>query len=393
MRIDLSRTSPLPAVETKEAAPVTNRRLPQTQVSLQWGDHLLPALELGLELEATVTDELAGGRILLQVGETLIEADSPGGLSAGQSLRLRVEQLQPQIVLQITQAEASLKTEATRLLRQHLPVHSDEGQLLENLQKLLTAHFSKEPAGFEIKSPLAKLHEAIAHLVAQETPVQPETVESLLQDGGIFYEAKLAQAATQHDPEGLRAIADQDLKGLLLSALSESLNTAPAERLTPAITAQLNNLETQQAANLLAQVTDGALHLQVPFFNGSSFSTAALAIEPDGKGNSGTSQNRSSGYGLLFLLDLENFGRTRIDAHVDAEQQSLRVMFYVDRDSSVASIKAELPQFRQLLQGLGYQDVSLAARPLKDIPSDKRVKFDTLAIGAPASIHLLDMKA
>lgn len=369
-----------------------NRRLPQTQVSPQWGDHLLPALELGLELDATVTDELAGGRILLQVGDSLIEADSPGGLSAGQSLKLRVEQLQPQIVLQITQAEPSFKAEATRLLRQHLPVHADEGQLLENLQKLLTAHFNKEPAGSEIKSPLAKLHEAIAHLVAQETPVQPQAVQSLLQDGGIFYEAKLAQA-TQHDPEGLRAIADQDLKGLLLSALSESLNTAPAERLTPAITAQLNNLETQQAANLLAQVTDGALHLQVPFFNGSSFSTAALAIEPDGKGNSGIGQNRGSGYGLLFLLDLENFGRTRIDAHVDAEKQSLRVMFYVDRDSSVASIKAELPQFRQLLQGLGYQEVLLAARPLKDIPPDKREKFDALAVGAPASVHLLDLKA
>lgn len=392
MRIDLSKTSPLPAVETKEPAPVTNRRLPQTQVSLQWGDNLLPSLELGLELEATVTDELAGGRILLQVGNSLIEADSPGGLSAGQALKLRVEQLQPQIVLQITQAEPSLKAEATQLLRQHLPVHADEGQLLENLQKLLAAHFSKEPGGSEIKSPLAKLHEAITHLVAQETPVQPETVESLLQDGGIFYEAKLAQA-TQQDPESLRVIADQDLKGLLLSALSESLNTAPVERLTPAITAQLNNLETQQAANLLAQVTDGALHLQVPFFNGASFSTAALAIEPDGKGNSATSQNRGSGYGLLFLLDLENFGRTRIDAHVDAEQQSLRVMFYVDRDSSVASIKEELPQFRHLLQGLGYQEVLLAARPLKDIPPDKRQKFDALAVGAPASIHLLDMKA
>lgn len=390
MRIDLSRTSALPAVETKEAAPVTNRRLPQTQVSLKWGDNLLPALELGLELEATVTDELANGKLLLQVGSSLIEADGPGGLSAGQSLKLRVEQLQPQIVLQITQAEPSLKAEATRLLRQHLPVHADEGQLLDNLQRLLTLHLSKEPNGAEAKSPLAKLHEAITHLVAHESAVQPETVQSLLQDGGIFYEAKLAQA-TQHDPEGLRAIADQDLKGLLLAALSEAIITAPAERLTPAITAQLNNLETQQAANLLAQVTDGSVHLQIPFFNGASFSTAAVAIERDGKGNAGTSRNQSGGYGLLFLLDLENFGRTRIDAHV--HEQSLRVMFYVDRDSSVVSIKEELPQFRQLLQGLGYQDVLLAARPLRDIPEDKRQKFDALAVGAPPSIHLLDMKA
>lgn len=388
----MPRTALLQAVETKETAPVTNRRLPQTQVSLQWGDNLFPALELGLELEATVTDELAGGRLLLQVGNSLIEADSPGGLSAGQSLKLRVEQLQPQIVLQITQAEPSLKAEATQLLRQHLPVHADEGQLLENLQQLLTAHLSKEPVETEVKSPLAKLHEAITHLIGEGTPAKPETVQTLLRDGGIFYEAKLARAA-QNDPESLRAIADQDLKGLLLSALSESFSTAPTERLGPAISAELNNLETQQAANLLAQVTDGAVHLQIPFFNGANFSTAALAIERDGKGNPGTNQGRGSGYGLLFLLDLENFGRTRIDAHVDADQKNLRVMFYVDRDNSVASIKEELPQFRELLQGLGYREVLLAVRPLKDIPENKRQKFDALAVGAPASIHLLDMKA
>ena len=71
----------------------------------------------------------------------------------------------------------------------------------------------------------------------------------------------------------------------------------------------------------------------------------------------------------------------------------MRVIFYVDRDSSVALAKEGLAEFREILLGLGYQEVLLAARPLKEIPEEKRQKFDALAVGAPASIHLLDMKA
>jgi hypothetical protein len=74
-------------------------------------------------------------------------------------------------------------------------------------------------------------------------------------------------------------------------------------------------------------------------------------------------------------------------------EQSLRVIFYVDRDSSVALTKACLPEFREVLLGLGYRETLLAARPLNEIPEEKRQKFDALAVGAPASIHLVDMKA
>jgi hypothetical protein len=42
---------------------------------------------------------------------------------------------------------------------------------------------------------------------------------------------------------------------------------------------------------------------------------------------------------------------------------------------------------------LGYREVLLAARPLREIPRDKAEKFDALAIGAPSKINLLDLKA
>ena len=39
-----------------------------------------------------------------------------------------------------------------------------------------------------------------------------------------------------------------------------------------------------------------------------------------------------------------------------------------------------------------YRDVFLAAKPLRDIPEEKRQKFDAIAIGGPTSVHLLDYK-
>ena len=366
-------------------SPVTQHRFP-TARSSDWGDSLLPPLELGQEIDAVVLQLLPGDRLLLGLEGTQVEAESPGGLSVGQRLLLRVDQLQPQLVLHITELEPTIEAEAARLLRVHLPAHADAGELLEQLASLL---------GSEAKNPtdstaLLKLRESVTALLSEGSPPNAERLKSLLQEGGIYYEAKLFHAA-KLEPELLRKIADSDLKGLLLSALKEASAGASAAHFKNALTAQLNNLETQQAVNLLAQLDGGAFQFQIPFFTGAGFSTAALSVERDGKGTADSRGNRTDGYNLLFLLDLENFGRTRIDAHVT--EKEVRVIFYVDREISVALLKQELPSFRQVLVEMGYREVLLSAKPLKEIAEERRQKFDAIAIGAPSAIHLLDVKA
>jgi len=383
MRLEQLRSSPV-ALETQETARVTNQRAAHTNASLQWSLNGVPGLELGLELEATVVDLLAGGRLLLQVGDSVIEADSPGGLSPGQNLRLRVDQLQPQIILHITEAEPTIETEAVRLLRQHLPAHADEGELLQNLEKVLSA--TTQDSELEASAPieLRRLLATIEHLLPNQRPVNAEVIKSLLEDGGLYYETKLARAAMGAN-QGLDAVLRDDLKGILLAALER----ADTPELNHAIHAQLNNIEVQQAVNLLHQLNDGAFQFQIPFSNGTGFSTATLCVERDGK-HSDPRHTSSDGYRLLFLLDLENFGRTRIDAY--ASEQSLRVTFYVDRDTSLALLHKEIPAFQELLSSLGFRQVWLAARHIKTIPDEKRQKFDALAVGAPPSIHLIDVK-
>jgi hypothetical protein len=227
-------------------------------------------------------------------------------------------------------------------------------------------------------------------LLSPGSPPHVQQLEKLVRDGGIYYESKLL-AAAKAEPEQMPELARGDLKGLLMAAVQAADELPRGSDLKAAIHAQLNHIETQQAVNLLAQLDTGGFQLQVPFFNGSWFSTAAISIEPDGKGTAERRDNHAAGYNLLFLLDLENFGRTRIDARVSSHE--LRAIFYVDRESSIALVREAIPGLRETLIGMGYRDVFLNAKSLKEIPEEKRQKFDAIAIGGPTSVHLLDYKA
>jgi hypothetical protein len=390
VRIESAKWVSAPLAEAQEIASASNRGVPRNLASHKEANGALLPLQLGQELEALIVEELDGGRLLLKVGATLIETDSPGGLAAGQSIRLRVEQLQPQIVLHVTDVESTIDAEAVRLLRSRLPAHADLGELLDSLHYRLADLLDTPSDATYSAEKLAKLRESIAQLLARGTPLTAEKLKLLARDGGLFYEAKLLDAAATGG-ERLPEIAGHDLKGLLLSALQESYPRAFSTGLENALNLQLHNLETQQAVNLLAQLTGGAIQMQIPFFTGARFTTAALAVEPDAQGPEGEPGKQKRGYSLLFMLDLENFGRMRIDAHVDLAE--FRGVFFVDNERSLQLIRQELHHFFETLMALGYGGILLAAKPLKDLPIDKQEQFASLAAGAPSAIHLLDLKA
>ena len=385
MRID-SLSPTVPAQDSQEIASLARQRVPPETTALDWKNSALPPLELGQEFDAVVLQLLPGDRLLLELGGSQIEAESSSALNPGQQLRVRVDQIQPQVLLHVTEVVSTLEAEAAKLLRSHLPAHADAGQLLEQLASLLESENQNQlgtPA-------LAKLKQALATLLSEGKPPDAEGLKHLLQDGGVYYEAKLFRTAREN-PQRLAEVAENDLKGLLLSTLKEAGSGASSAALKNAIGEQLKNIETQQAVSLLAQLDGGVFQLQIPFFAGGGFSTAALSVERDDKGSSSERDDSpAGGYNLLFLLDLENFGRTRIDAHVSEDQ--LRVQFYVDRDSSIALMRQELPSFRETLSAMGYREVFLSVTPLKDIPPEKGQKFDAIAVGGPSSIHLLDVK-
>jgi len=216
---------------------------------------------------------------------------------------------------------------------------------------------------------------------------------TFVRDGGLHYEAKLLQLA-EENPQVLARVADGDLKGLLLQALRD-MEAAPirseAQSLAASIANHLEHIETQQAVNLLAQMHGEPYRLEIPFFSGQGLATAFLSIEPDGRGGKEGKGAKRQGYHVLFLLDLEGFGHTRIDAHITSK--TLKVIFYVEQSGVVTLLRSELPSFRETLHSLGYEEIFLAAQPLEQLSPEKRQKFDSLAVGVPTMVSLLDVKA
>lgn len=406
---------------------------------------LLP-LAVGQEVNAEVVEQLPGGALLLNLQGALLEAETPEPLPAGTVFSARVEQLRPQVVLHLLPEEAHgeapeelshLQAEAARLVRTTLTHGSASAESLQALTQELTS-FVEHPPQDGLPPSISKLQTLIKTFLPEHAPPTAEHLAALVRDGGLQYEAKLLHALTE-SAQGFSAVAESDLKGLLLQVLQdleasaaqkeptgEPAHSPPrdvdshpsdvkmtrasvailreeeiqgsqlsSQELVSTITHHLEHIESQQAVNLLAQVKGEPYQLQIPFFTGQGMTTAHLSIEADtnhaGGKEEGKKGKRGETYNVLFFLDLDGFGQTRIDARVG--EKSLWVAFYVDQPSTIALLQEALPAFRETLQSLGYEDVLIAAKPLKQLPPEKREKFTALTVGIPASLHLLDVKA
>jgi hypothetical protein len=374
--------------ESQESAAVSRQRFTKPE-TVGFAETIpLPALEVGQEISASIVGELDDGRIVLNVGGALIEANNPGGLAPGQNLRLRVDFLEPQIMLHIIEQEPTIESEATSLLRQRLPGLTDQDKtLIAFPEKLVSSTILL--GGRAPQSTLEKLRSFVADILDNQQPLTPERLMQFVRDSGLHYESKLFRAIAENS-SNLAAIADRDLKGLLLGALKDLEAGAGGSVPRRAIAGQLDHLEVQQAVNLLAQLEGHPLQIRIPFFTGAGFTDVALAVQRDGKGRGEDSRTAAEGYTIMFLLDLDNFGRMRIEAHLKA--LDLRVIFYVDREDSVALLRREIPAFAATLKTMGYREVLLAAKTVNRMPQEQQHRFEALAVGVPPNIHLLNVK-
>lgn len=390
MKIDPPRSNRVSLQEPQEASATSFQRLRNNTTQSQSKHAPLPPLQVGQEITAIVVRELADGRITLNLNGALIEANNLGGLAAGETLRLRVELLDPEIILQIIERELAPEEEAVRLLRQQLGGGSVAGRdsLLTLQDKLAVQPDTRDGGRTHLR--LDKLRDFITAFLSKGEPLTSQRLAEMVRDCGLHYESKLFRVVAQN-PQRLAEIADSDLKGLLLGALKELETAALTGEPRNAILGQLNTLEGHQAVNLLAQMKGHAFQLYLPLFSGDSLFTVALSVERDGKGAGTPTTAKPHGYRILFLLDLEHFGHTRIDSHVSADD--LTVIFYVDQENSVALLKRELPRFRETLKFMGYRDVWLAARGMNAMSQDQQSQFNALALGIPPSLSLLDVKA
>ncbi|MFQ5740288.1 MAG: hypothetical protein ACE5JX_14875 [Acidobacteriota bacterium] len=244
--------------------------------------------------------------------------------------------------------------------------------------------------GPRLNPAIAGLRDWIGRAVNIGTPPTPSQIATFIRDGGLNYEARLLEQARIH-PEALSQIANEDLKGLLLGALEGVSSEKIPSTLTALLSDQVRQIETRQASNFLAQLNQQPYRLDIPFFGGRELNTVSLAIQPEEREKSEEGQRSRMGYRILFILQLDGLGKTRIDAYLSSGV--LQAVFYLEKAAAVPVMRQELASLEEALRASGFSDILLNAKPMNTLSTEQREEFKSALPAIPKGVSLLDVIA
>jgi hypothetical protein len=363
-------------------------------------------VKAGEPVAVRVLAQVAPDRVVAEVRGQLIEARVEQPLSTGETYRAEVQQVRPEVVLRLIERPVPGASSPVAARTPELLLRVSDGPPLsvEQMATMLRQRWQTAPVGEVVQQVLAEigptsnpLVQAVAsRLRALLPPGEAPSAERLsefVRDGGLQYEAKLGKLAISDGPDREKAatqLVKEDVKGLILQALSDPAIRESEGAARAALGRQLQSIEAQQSANLLALARGDPVVLQAPLFlPGGSVSTLHLSVEKDDTQVSASGEN--TGYNLLMHLDLEQLGTVRIDAQIGSI--GTKVIFYVEKSEGRQVLQAELASLREAMRDTNVGPVLLAVRGLEQLPIERRAPFQALVSGLPQSGSSLDLRA
>jgi hypothetical protein len=365
-----------------------------------------------------VLSALPDGRIRVSIEGQEQIATSAQQLAPGGRYVMQVERTPTGIALKPPPDSPKLSTEvATAVLRTSAPTL---GEAIKPLQAELATLSSPKPQPVPVATRNAAT--AVSNVLRTIVPGEPRPLKApelqqLIENGGLHYEAKLARIAAPDEakpaaeprdtanteakdaakaterteapatPRSVREMAP-DLKGDLLRLLQTVQDLGGAAR-APAAQAALSGIESQQAANALAQQNGTPYFLQVPFPDGDEWRTMQLSLEPQNLPDQPDAE-RAGRFRMFMHVPLSELGETWIDAGLSGDR--FRATIYLDRGAVRDRVRTALPELQAELEGSGFSEVLLDVRPSSELPDYRRRDSSSLQAGRPASVSVLDVK-
>jgi hypothetical protein len=361
--------------------------------------HSSAGLVVGNTLEALVTNIIDSRRVLLEVQGNTMLAESSVTLRAGDRLVVRVEDVEPKILLQVLSAEMSDAEKVGGYLR------------LQRSQPQSLAHLFANPAEFfqtdDLPSlrqpPMQKLIADILLLVDKLVYTQANLKDALFVRNfvgqlGLLMEADLLKVLSGGDRDDKRKTSlkpEESLKGLLLR-LSEQLRSqaiAPAsdtssyssyKSLFEFLDASVKSIETQQVMNAVGWQSDNTYFLQVPFQCADGIRMQDIYIQVDRD-----AERRGRGEGnsrIVLLLNLDAVGDMIVDVKLAGKALECRIKCSDELFRDFAAEKVD--DFKHRLAETGYdvRTISFVAKPL--LAEDKLEFLESLTMYYQNSVNL-----
>ncbi|HSR69198.1 MAG TPA: hypothetical protein VLU25_14780 [Acidobacteriota bacterium] len=360
-----------------------------TQGLLRPGE--FPRLPRGALVTARVIRAAGPGNHLLQAHGVRFLAQVPPGTQPGEDLLLQVEVSGSQTLLRVVDRVSDFHSAIAAILRQRLALKMPMGESWARLSSELKAL----PPQASLPQSVERLQGRLLELAGSGRPPSPSRLAAMIEEGGLQYESRLAQAVLAGRPDGLRQVAQSDLKALLLEVQAQTQASAEESlsRLAAGVARHLANIESSQAANLLSLSQSQGVQIELPLLLGSELTNLQLSLRSDRDAPQDGASGSGRGYHIVFLLQLQWLGQTRVDAY--SAGQALRARLLIEREEPLQVLRRRLPQLGERLKQAGFEQVHLEADVLSEIPDSSPNSLDNLSQEEPAgpSLRLIDVRA
>jgi hypothetical protein len=324
-----------------------------------------PDVSLGEILSATVMEKSAGGKYLLALKNLCIPATSTIPLNAGETLIVKVNSLQPQIVLNIVDGpKQSGEAIVNEQLRQWW---ANPESLLQVINKV--AEFARliQTEDLPLTLPpkdidkLIKLFESI--IFSPRTGKNSLFLPEFISGTGLLLESTLKQLVAEAAKGMMDKPLEDNLKTLLLklsAAVREALHensktdspiTAKLINISAFTDEALKSIETRQVLNTVYQDSDNGLALQIPLALGGGFRLADIFITREKK--DGQEKKKSSSGSIVIFLDLDILGRIMISASV--REGGFSCVIKCAREEGRDLIAGKLDELKGSIVATGYR--------------------------------------
>ena len=329
-------------------------------------DPSLVRLRLGEILMAQVLEITGPDRALMALKDTTISAKTTISLQPGENYLVKVEKVLPEVTLKIIPHTDEKNDQMLSLLRQYLPNKKPMGELLARLFESLP---DKSSSPERLRNTIHLLRERLSSLILKPSDSsEPVPVKEYLKQGGTRYESKLASLLST-PPAQLKEnmnLLQSDLKWPLIKLEEELTQFLKVEAEGPGrpdaeisnlrtllnmVSRTLQNIELQQLNTALLKNQDLMFQVQLPLLMSDQRNTADLWVfknQGEGKG-----KGQSSGFHLLFLLDLQKIGPLRIDVWI--EKQTVRCQIQAEERGIVEFVNMMLPELASGIRQIGLE--------------------------------------
>jgi hypothetical protein len=327
-------------------------------------------LFVGQAVEARVIERLDDGRFIIRIGANHLTAEAEPTLWPGQTMTLRVDSLDPRVLLSVlSPPEQRITAEQLRVFR------SNPGALAQGLVELTEIVSGNRGADLArlAGDNLASILDALGSaMLGREKIERGFSLRDAVRCLGLQLEGDLRKAL---ESPGSNPVPSQaGLKAGLMKVLEEfqaklqsaEINTADAKairELTPALEKTVRAIENQQVLNVHFQETEGKLLIQIPVILPGLTGKADIVIRDEewlpGKGR------RKESFRVVFALEMDALGDVVAQAHFCGKDAT--ILIHCEKDEAASFVEGLLPELEKQLSAAGYRVTELVARVERNV--------------------------